>query len=114
MNETPWTPGPWTIARDDRGWIQGIQPLSPDDGRHEKGVTYWAAYADDAGLDVTEADASLIALAPDIAEAILAATHAEINPLPYPLDEYAPKWMHDLYDVADRLRAIKGDNNEQD
>lgn len=55
-----------------------------------------------------EAQTRMMVLAPRMAEAILTFTDAETNPLPYPLDEYAPQWMHDLYDLGDELRAIDG------
>lgn len=41
-----------------------------------------------------------------MAESILAVTDAEFNPLPYPLDEYAPLWLHELHRVADLVREL--------
>ena len=52
------TPGPWTVARMDNGFIDEIGPLSAED---YKGVSY---------LDVTNTDAALIAAAPDLLEAL--------------------------------------------
>lgn len=54
------TPGPWGIDRDDRGVIDSIGP-----------VTWWAKYAADGGLDASDADARLIAAAPELLEALL-------------------------------------------
>jgi hypothetical protein len=52
------TPGPWSVVRIYNGFIDKIGPLSAED---YKGVSY---------LDVTSADAALIAAAPDLLEAL--------------------------------------------
>jgi len=60
MSKLKHTPGPWKIEQDDRGYFEKIGPLS-------MGFTH----ADDAWLDVEEADARLIAAAPEMLEDLI-------------------------------------------
>lgn len=84
---TPWTPGPWNIERGGHEFGEAVDRIGP--------VQTAATYADDAWLDVGEPDAQLIALAPEMAEAIL--WHDE-NEGP----DHSPR----IEAMAERLRQI--------
>ena len=60
MSKLKHTPGPWEIKQDDRGYFENIGPLS-------MGFTH----ADDVWLDIEEADARLIAAAPEMLGALI-------------------------------------------
>ena len=60
MNKPTHTPGPWEIERGYSTIIKSIGPCVPDE------------YAGSAWLEVSEADARLIAAAPDLLEALKA------------------------------------------
>lgn len=94
----PWTSGPW-VWQDD-GERDNLM------GKGEGWDACVFSYLTDMAIRPSSADCKLIVLAERMAEAILAYADCEINPLPYPLDEYAPEWMHELHDIADKLHRI--------
>lgn len=101
--ERPWTKGKW--RRD----------LAPYDNYIVDGNSHVLASTSGMGeFRGNTHDTDLIVLAPEMAEIILSLTDARLNPLPYPLDEYAPKWMHELYDMGDKLRSIGVEQPEFD
>lgn len=72
----PWTPGPWAVNRNTDGEFP-IDTIGPEgqENYNFKGGVGWQAWPcpGDAAIHVSEADAQLIALAPEMAEAILSA-----------------------------------------
>jgi hypothetical protein len=73
MSEIKHTPGPWLIERH-RTFINAIGPISAEE------------YAGCSWLEVSEKDASLIAAAPELLEALIQirASYARLKPAGYP------------------------------
>lgn len=95
MSDRPWTPGPWLYRPKSGSWH-----AEPD---IDTGYSYGQAFIttpDACDMEFrNEADADLIALAPEMAEAILACADQpsyDANLIPIDL-------------MADKLRAIGGD-----
>jgi hypothetical protein len=105
MGDTPWTPGPWEVSTEDGDTI-----FVADE------CCYIVSGRLPDGGDAESPDLDLIALAPEMAAAILRFTglysddRSNEQVLSYVQDK--ARAIDDLFNVADRLRAIKGDNNE--
>lgn len=100
MNDTPWTPGEWVIdkRKNHPRFIDAVGPIKP----------LVMDYGGDWTLDISDADAELIALAPEMAEAILEMENArekgDQNLVALAIDMQAA--------VAEKLRAMKEATNE--
>lgn len=106
--EYPWTTGPWThehttdIDGDRWDWI-----TCPDGDQPHYGETSCDVRTPEHGAVNT----ALMTLAPEMGEAIL--TIADSNRMVDGFCGEMPWDMREMIDtLADKLRAIKGDNNE--
>lgn len=102
----PWTPGPWVSmagTEDDYAEVEGMGAIRVEGAYRCDGypVTVAAVVSTDEagweGIGCTYATARLVALAPEMAGAILAADGCDL------------RTMDALYDLADRLRALSPD-----
>lgn len=105
-----WTPGPWCVYGREV-WsgtnpeVEGSQIIivkrKPSGGM----MSGFAQMARDKAVPVNPSDAELIALAPEMAAAILAWARTSHD---VPMDEYRTEADHALDLLVDKLRAIGG------
>ncbi len=92
MPKRAWTPGPWRVARMahdyGRSWQVIAPPVRPD-GLEQYVTQAWQEKS---------ADPQLIALAPEMAEAILAFADNPMDP-------------HDVFEMAEKLLMIGGSDD---
>ena len=100
LPERAWTAGPWAVQRrgpKDRERAGVVEQIAPD--VIEPLV---ADYGGDWWLDVSDADADLMALSPLLAEAVLSMTEAcAVSSAPC----YCTAEIHEMADMLNRIEA---------
>lgn len=108
MTARPWTSGPWSFE----WWQYPEKPLWNPKGRLKSGdktIVEEGYYCEEDVFDWSDADAKLIALAPEMAEAILDLANWDCNcENPYSREHHSKMDCANLGDVAEKLRAIGG------
>lgn len=99
-NDRPWTPGPWTIGKTETSWANWALIMSGD---------YQVATVNGYGYPSGTANAELVALAPEMAEAILEwVSHEDVAAMLQSNKGYrrALEYERPLVELARKLREI--------